>query len=193
MIPTIDIAPFFIGTDADRRAIVAAIDDAGRHLGFLRVAASDFPDGLAERCVATALRFFALPAEAKRRCGPAGPECFNGYWGSQSELSGALFGATKHFDLKEKFKISRPDETHAFDPQRPQVGWAYQPNRWPAEMPEFAPTFVAFYRAMEATALRIMRVMAAALDMPAGWFDDKLDRHESTATWNHYPPQPAQP
>jgi isopenicillin N synthase-like dioxygenase len=192
-IPTIDLAPFFAGTPAERRAIAAAVDGAGRDLGFLRVRGLDVPDELRDRCVATALRFFALPADAKRRCGPAGPACFNGYWGPESELSGALFGAARHFDLKEKFKISRPDETHAFDPARPQVGWAYQPNRWPAEIPEFAPVFVAFYRAMEQAALSIMRVMAAALDMPAEWFNDKLDRHESTATWNHYPPQQAAP
>src|SRR6478736_4877063 len=96
-IPTIDIAPFFAGAAAERRAVARAVDAAGRHLGFLRVAGHGLPDGLPARCVAAAQRFFALPAAAKRRYGPAGPECFNGYWGPESELSGALFGAARHF------------------------------------------------------------------------------------------------
>lgn len=185
-IPTIDLGAFFAGDAGTRQSLAGEADAAGRHLGFLRVRDPELPTDLAERSVATARRFFALPLAEKQRVGPAGPECFNGYWGLESELSGALFGARAHFDLKEKFKISRPDDTGAYDPTHPQIGWAYQPNRWPT--PEFEASFVAFYRAMGAVSLRVMRLMAVALDMPEDWFADKLDRHESTASWIHYPP-----
>lgn len=192
-IPTIDLGAFFAGDARTRQALAREADAAGRHLGFLRVCDPDLPADLADRCVTTARRFFALPHAQKQRVGPAGPESFNGYWGLESELSGALFGARTHFDLKEKFKISRPDDTGAYDPARPLIGWAYQPNRWPVQPPEFAATFTAFYRALESVSLRVMRLLAVALDMKEDWFADKLDRHESTASWIHYPPLLAAP
>ena len=189
-IPTIDLTPFFDGTAAERDAVARQVDEAGRHLGFMRFAGHGFPIDLTARCVAAAQDFFAKPAAFKRRYGPAKDGDFNGYWGPESELSGALFGSKTNFDLKEKFKISRPTDTGEYDPAQPKIGWEYQPNRLPADPADFAPTFLAYYAAMEATGKRVMRVMAAALGMNAEWFDDKIDKQESTATWNHYPPQP---
>jgi isopenicillin N synthase-like dioxygenase len=190
-IPTIDLARFLAGDAGKRAALAREADAAGRHLGFLRVRDPDLPADLSARCTDAARRFFARPLTEKQCFGPAGPECFNGYWSPESELSGALFGARTHFDLKEKFKISRPEDTGAYDATHPQIGWAYQPNRWPN--PEFAAEFVAFYRAMEAVGLRVMRLLAVALDLREDWFADKLDRHESTASWIHYPPLLAAP
>jgi isopenicillin N synthase-like dioxygenase len=46
---------------------------------------------------------------------------------------------------------------------------------------------------MERVAAETMRVAAAALGLDEAWFDDKLDAHESTMSWMHYPPQPVPP
>ena len=162
-IPTLDLTPFFEGTAADRDAVARQVDEAGRHLGFMRFAGHGFPIDLTAKCVAAAQEFFAKPAAFKRRYGPAKDGDFNGYWGPESELSGALFGSKTNFDLKEKFKISRPTDTGEYDPARPKIGWAYQPNRLPADPAAFAPTFLAYYAAMEATGKRVIRVMAAAV------------------------------
>ena len=68
------------------------------------------------------------------------------------------------------------------------------PNRWP-DVPGFRDTFLAYYGAISALSLEIMRLLASALQLPADWFDDKFDNHMTMLAINHYPalPEPALP
>ncbi|WP_291296843.1 isopenicillin N synthase family oxygenase [Elioraea sp.] len=187
-IPTIDLGRFRGGGIAERAAIAAEMDAAGRHLGFLRVVDPSFPTAVVDDLTAAARAFFSLPVAEKRACAIGSEERFNGYWGVESELSGALFGSAGAFDLKEKFKISRPVDNDAHDPARPEVGWAYQPNVWPAALPSFQLAAEAFYVEMQRVGDSIMEVAAAALGLGEGWFAPALALQESTASCLWYPP-----
>ena len=65
----------------------------------------------------------------------------------------------------------------------------FVPNIWPTQPPGFADALQAYFVTMETLACRLMRLFALALDLPPGFFDDKIDRHISNMYINYYPAQ----
>ena len=99
-------------------------------------------------------------------------------------------------DLVEAFTFGRfdlpPDPyytTHA-------DSW-FEANVWPDSPPGFRAQLCAYYRAMERLAGDLMRIFAAALDLPEDFFDGKIDKHITAMRLNHFarpdkPPLPGQ-
>lgn len=189
---SIDLARFESGDPAARREQAAIFDQAGRETGFLTITGHGVAPALLDECFAAAARFFALPKAVKDAVGPETPYHFNGYFSTGSERVGKLFGGNDGVQLREKFMISRPVESTAWSPAEPDIGWPYQPNRWP-DLPGFKDTYLTLYAAMERISTVTARLAAVALGLPDTWFDDKLDSHESTMSWMHYLPQPEPP
>lgn len=189
---TIDLAKFDQGDLAAKKEVAAEFDLAGRENGFMILKGHGVDLALLDRCFAEARRFFALPMDAKKALGPETPINFNGYFGKGSESVGKLFGGNNGVQLREKFMISRPVPSAEYKPEKPDVGWEYQPNRWP-DLPGFKDTYLQLYAQMERASKIVVRVASMALGQDEAWFDDKFDKHESTMSWMHYPPQPEAP
>lgn len=191
-IRSVDLAQFAGGDTRAKSEAAHSFDRGCCETGFLVLAGHGVPDDLTRRAFAMAARFFALPDAAKRAFAPESRDHFNGYFGTGSERTGRLYGSADITHLREKFMISRPVPSTAWDPAHPEIGWPYQPNRWP-DLPGFKDVYLELYAAMERVAAQTVRVAAAALGLPETWFDDKFEAHESTMSWMHYPPQPTPP
>jgi isopenicillin N synthase-like dioxygenase len=69
----------------------------------------------------------------------------------------------------------------------PEAATSYAPNVIPDQPAGLAATLVELYRAYERLAEDMMRVFAAALRLPEGFFGGTLDRHFSIMSCHHYP------
>ena len=61
-------------------------------------------------------------------------------------------------------------------------------NQWPAGLPGFRRTIVAYCAVMEALARRVVTVYARALDLPPTYFDAAMRDPQFTLRMTHYPP-----
>lgn len=181
-VPVIDLA----GSDVRR-----AIDRACRDIGFLIIGNHGVPQALIDAVFAAGREFFRLPAEEKLRSrAPDGR--IRGYLAPGQQALARSRGDDSPPDLLERFRMGRfdvPGDAY----HRARASTWFVPNVWPAQPPGFAHALQTYFTAMEALAARLMRLFALALDLPPGFFDDKIDRHISNMYINYYPAQHAPP
>jgi isopenicillin N synthase-like dioxygenase len=60
-------------------------------------------------------------------------------------------------------------------------------NLWPADLPGFRETIVAYCNALEALAKKLVPIYAVALDLPADYFDKAFIEPQYTLRMSHYP------
>lgn len=189
-VPTIDLAPWFEGSAADRRRLAGEVGAALEAVGFLVVANHRLPWRLIERAFAVSAEFFRLPTEVKLEYAPADPTTPRGYTAFRSKNLGRTLGLDTPPDLREQYFIgplrAEPERFAAY----PGAARFYGANIWPTPLPEYRAAFSRLYPAMEALAVELMRLFAVALELPEGYFDDKIDRHFSTLPSNLYPALP---
>ena len=53
-------------------------------------------------------------------------------------------------------------------------------------LPEFRPVMSAYYDALDALGMRLMRLLEMTLNLPAGFFTDRFDKHLATLRPIHY-------
>jgi isopenicillin N synthase-like dioxygenase len=193
-VPVIDLAPFRDGTGRD--VVVGQVREACERAGFLVVTGHGVPIRTVEGIADTAARFFALDEAEKRRSVPEQP-VFRGYSPMAGQaLSRSTGDREAKPDLRESFVINRirmdPADPYWSDPK---AGNLFAPNIWPAEaaVPGFRLAWEAYYAAMEALSLTLMRIFALALKLPEAHFDSKVDRHFTNLVVAHYPPLQAPP
>lgn len=186
-VPVIDVAPFLrraSGCDAVPRAIAQACEQ----IGFFSIVGHGVDAALIGRTVALARAFFARPIEQKHRVQPAIAGQPRGFRAMGDEGLAYTRAGAAAFDLKEVFQIGPAyDDSPYF--RTADALPHFMPNVWPADMPEFAQAFTAYYDAMQALSIELMRACALALDLPEHWFDAKIDRHISALRVLHYPAQ----
>ncbi|MBV8538640.1 MAG: isopenicillin N synthase family oxygenase [Alphaproteobacteria bacterium] len=191
-IPVIDIAGYFSGPPAEKRAIARRIDAACRSIGFLLVSGHGVPDGLVERVHAVSRAFFDLPLEVKQLYRSKNPDVNRGYYALETQaVAYSRDDRQAPPDFRELYSIKRFE----FDPadpyyQTPTAQRIFAPNIWPDNLPGFKEALTSYYRAMERLAQTLMRLFALALDLDEHWFDDKIDRHMTTFALSNYPDQP---
>jgi isopenicillin N synthase-like dioxygenase len=93
-------------------------------------------------------------------------------------------------DLNEAFFVKR--ERTADDP-RVLAGRRFAgPNRWPADLPGFRETVLAYTDTVDALARRLLPVCAVALDLRADYFDAAFAQSQFSFRLSHYPPVEAE-
>jgi len=190
-VPFIDISAYRSGDPATKLRIAREIDAACRSIGFLVVSGHGIPDRVFGEADKATRALFDLPIETKALYRP-GPIGYRGYHGLESNaIAYSLDDRNAPPDLFERFGIGRVD----LDPADPYYSandmarFAYAPNIWPAELPNFMPIMTAYYRAMDSLSLTLMRLFALALGVEEHWFDDKVDKHMTTLVVQNYPDQ----
>ena len=195
-IPIIDIGPFEGNGETARGRIAADVDWACRHIGFLLIANHGVRQHLIDDAFSVSMEFFERPIEEKIRVKPPDAAVPRGYQAFASRNLGKTYGLETPPDLREQFFLGplTPEPEHFS--RLPQARIFYAENIWPERPAGFRQVFKDYYRAMEDLAARLMRVFAVALDLPEGYFDDKIDHHFNTCPTNHYPvvddPEPGQ-
>ena len=191
-IPIIDVGDYLAGRPGALAAVAREVHDALTTVGFFVLTGHDVPLPLIERTFAEARRFHALPMEKKLALKLN--EHNNGYMvmGRYAVRTSDLNNNDKG-DLNEAFFIKR--ERPADDPLLLSGRRFVGPNQWPAEsdLPRFRANLLEYAAAMDSFARRFMRIVAVALDLPPGFFDDAFTDSMHTLRLSHYPPVAPEP
>ena len=155
-VPVIDLRPWFGGREAARAAVAAEVDAALQSVGFFLITGHGVPDDLRAGVRAEARAFFALPAGTKQRY--AVTVGGRGWLPPGVEANGYAEGTQTPPDLKESFAVGADQPTG--DPE--VDGYWFQPNVYPAEVPELEPAVVAYLARMRELADELLVVCAAA-------------------------------
>jgi isopenicillin N synthase-like dioxygenase len=187
-IPVLDIGPYLAGEAGAAAVLARAIARTCADTGFLVIANHGIPPRLVRETFAAAEQFFALP-EIDKLALKIGK--YNiGYlpFGGQVVRHSPVNRNTKP-NFSESFYITRergPDHPDIVD-NKPLVGL----NRWPPDLPEFRAAALVYHKAMEAMAVRLVPLIALALDLPTNFFADAFAAPNCTIRMIHYPPHPS--
>lgn len=187
VVPVIDLA-VARSSPAHRLATARHIDDANRNVGFLVLVNHGIDAALLEELYDVTAEFFDLPQEEKNRYDVGRPAQSRGYVPPKSRTLAHTRGREVPADLMEFYAAGRPEvpsDDPYFDPQN--AGPNFRQNLWPATPPRFEAVWTEYYSAMEQLAAEVMSLFASALELPADYFVDKIDKHISNLFANHYP------
>jgi isopenicillin N synthase-like dioxygenase len=167
--PVVDIAPFVAGTGEGVR-VVDQVREALSEVGFMYVEGHGISPAIYQRALDASRCFFAQPAAAKSRFAYRQDdlEANFGFHGLEAER----LDTSSAPDLKESFSMRNA-------PAVTEVG------RWPGE--EFRRTALALYEASLSASYRILRIMAAGLELPPEFFTERHRGQNVTLRLLHYP------
>ncbi|WCT73560.1 2-oxoglutarate and iron-dependent oxygenase domain-containing protein [Sphingomonas naphthae] len=166
--------------ERDPTAFSQELGDSFKRYGFAVVADHGIPADLIARAENAAKAFFALPVEVKAQYHIPGTGGARGYTPFGIETA----KDAKAFDLKEFWHVGRElPAGHRFER-------VMKPNLWPAEIAEFRDTQLELFAAFEEAGRKLLSAVALYLDLPADWFDDKVEDGNSVLRLLHYPPVP---
>ena len=182
-LPIIDMDSLADGS-AGETAIADALDAAFRTLGFCYFRNIGIDDGLVAALFDASRRFHAQGDAAKRAL--AMNASHRGYMAPNTSLIvTSSVAAVKRPNYSESLMLM-----HEVAPDDPRFGTeVHGPNQWP-DLAGFRAAASAYESAMRAFCLRLLRPMALALGLDAGWFAPCFDRPTTFLRLLHYPPQP---
>jgi isopenicillin N synthase-like dioxygenase len=192
-VPAIDIARFYGGSEADRRAIGKAVAQACETIGFFMVAGHQVDAQLIHDVRAIALEFFDLPLIEKRRVLPPQDVLLRGYTAPETNTLSRSRKIETPPDMRELMSAGSPDITGREYGEYPGARLFYTPNIWPEHPPALPRLFTAYVRAMEHLSRDLMRLFALGLDLSETYFDDKIDHHFAAFHALHYGARPTPP
>ncbi|MFC1696671.1 isopenicillin N synthase family dioxygenase [Pseudomonadota bacterium] len=172
-VPVLDLHRF----GSDQAALAREAGDAYREYGFCGFINHGLSDAVIDDAYAVFRQFFALPSDVKMR--------YRSTSGGQRGYT--PFGIEQARDqsvpdLKEFWHVGR--EMDADNPW-PDI---LESNTWPFEVPGFQQKAYALYRALDELGKRILQLIALAIGLEPGWFDDRVALGNSILRAIHYPP-----
>ncbi|BBK31168.1 isopenicillin N synthase-like dioxygenase [Stella humosa] len=187
IIPVLDLAPFLAGRAGAREALGAELRRAFTDVGFYFVVGHGVPQDLVDATFEEVRRFHALPLAAKTAL--AIDRHNIGYM--------PMRGATTRFNALSTTQRPNANEAIFFKRElaadHPDVvaGVRFRGrNHWPDEaaLPGFRAAILTYCDAMEGLGRRLLPVYAAAMELPADWFDAAFADAMFTLRMSHYPP-----
>lgn len=177
-IPVVDLNAFLSGDFSQKDAFVQQLGKAYEEVGFVAVQNHGIPDDLIIRLYKTVQQFFSLPLEKKKTYELAGLAGQRGYTSFGQEHA----KGSEAPDLKEFFQYGQTIEKGAVASE------VYPPNVRVDEIPGFNDIFLEAYRAFEKSGKSLLEAIALYLDLPQGYFQDKVEMGNSILRAIHYPP-----
>lgn len=169
-IPVLDLAPYFAGEPGALQRLGAELRRAFEEIGFYFIVGHGVPQTLVDAAFTEAERFHAQPLADKLAVQL--DETFSGYMPMRGST-------TRHSQINPN---NKPNVNEAFFTRRTQ-------NKWPASLPGFRETVVAYQAAMESLGKSLLPIYAAALDLPPDYFDRLFSEPMFTLRMSHYPRQ----
>ncbi|HEY1796463.1 MAG TPA: 2-oxoglutarate and iron-dependent oxygenase domain-containing protein [Stellaceae bacterium] len=186
-IPIIDLGPYLAGEPAAAEHAAAQLRSALTEIGFYSIV----NHGIAPTAIAgiyrAAARFHALPLEEKLAIRIDRHNV--GYLPMKGDtLRTSTVAAVTKANLNEALFVARD---LAADHPDVVAGRRFRSrNQWPAALPGFRETVVAYCAALEALVRRLVPLYARALDLPPTWFDAAFAEPQYKLRMTHYPQQP---
>ena len=169
------------GPDAERRAAIALLT-AATGTGFFYLRRHGIPEAAVDEASAACREFFALPEALKAEV------AIDRQQRGWLAMGGATMYGADEPDRKEVFFFG--PEFRADDPELRAHLPLCAPNRWPAGMPALRARVWPYYEAVIECGRRLLRLVALALDLPAGFFAPYYRRPLGRGQLIRYPPQP---
>lgn len=186
-VPVVDISPIRSGDPQAIAALGRAVDEACRKIGFLVIRGHGVPDELIGEVRRLSWAFFDLPEEEKEKSRPPKGTMLRGYTPPETNTLARSRGQETPPDFRTLLSFGRPEVTGIEYAQYANATPFYRPNIWPANPDGLKVVFSAYFREMERLSGEIMRCFAAALELPIGFFNDKIDNHFAAFHALHYP------
>jgi len=188
VIPMLDVAAYFAGDAKELPRLGRELRHAFENVGFYYLRGHGIPQSLIDAVFEQAARFHAQPMERKLALR------INEHNIGYMPMGGSLArSSTVHNNRKpsvnEAFFLRRerlPDDPDVIAGKRFRAL-----NRWPADLPGFRDTVLAYMNAMEALGRRMVRIYAVALDLPPPYFDSMFATPNMIQRLTHYPPRDA--
>ena len=189
LIPTLDLGDYLAEKPGALDALADRLREAMENVGFYILVNHGVTLAQIEETLDAVRRFHAQPLDAKMAL--RGNEHNIGYMAMNTSLSRASqvdADAPRLPNFVEAFFVKRElpaDHPHVL------ANKLFRPaNMWPPEedLPGFRDTVLAYCRAMEALARKMLPVYALALDLPADYFDEPFDEPTYSFRMSHYPP-----
>jgi isopenicillin N synthase-like dioxygenase len=182
-IPLIDVSGFLAGRpDAAKRA-AAELRFAFEKVGFYYLAGHGVPQALIDATYDAAARFHAQPLEAKLAVKV--DEHNIGYMPIARKPPPNAAAQGKKPSQNEAYFLRRersPDDPDVVSNRR-----FHAMNKWPAGLPGFRETTLAYMDALEALCRKLVPLYALALDLPAAFFDACFARPHMILRMSRYP------
>lgn len=192
-VPVIDISPFLAGTPQGKRQVAEQVGQACKDIGFLTIVGHGVDKDLIAETYRTSREFFNLPLEEKMKVARPAPDQVRGYSPVGDEgLSYSLDEAAPG-DLKESLSIGPVDVPEEDYYRSGAAGPHFASNLWPETPAALQPVWSEYFRVMEQLSADLMQIFASALDLPEGFFEDKIDKHISMFRVLNYPEPIAEP
>ncbi|WP_344740669.1 isopenicillin N synthase family dioxygenase [Microlunatus spumicola] len=184
-VPVVDLGPWVdvdAYDDAARARVARELDAACQAVGFVQVLGHGVPDAAVAGLASAMDDFFGLPLPDKRALEvPAN----RGYSAPKSEslsLSLGVEPANRMNDFFEAFNVGAEARSYAgLDLDEADYGL----NVWP-DVAGFRERVEAYFAEAGRVARTLLRVFAAALDLPTGYFEDLTDHSIDVLRMNNY-------
>jgi len=184
-VPAVDISAWVSnGTDEEKAAVAAAIDTACREVGFIQILGHGIPTSVTDGLAGAMDDFFAGDLETKKRSiAPKGTN--RGYTPPKAEslsLSLGVESATRMNDFFEAFNVGLATSDFPgidLDPME------YAENVWP-DVAGYRDRIDAYFAEAGRVARTMTDIFAAALGLPADFFDAYTDHSIDVLRMNNY-------
>ncbi len=186
VIPVLDLGPYIAGMPGALEELAAELRYACENVGFFYVANHGVPQDKIDRAFAEGARFFDLPVEEKLQLKLDRDNV--GYLPyAQSLLKSSSVAENRKPNLNEAFFCKRelpPDHPDILNERR-----FHGPNYWPESLPSFRDAMLDYQKATEVLGLRLVKLYAVALDLPADYFDEAFTDNQIIHRITHFPSQ----
>lgn len=178
-VPELSLNSYIQGSANDKQRFIDNFFVGLQDYGFIVLKDHPVPAELLNKAYALLEQLFALPVEKKQayatvKGGQRGYTPFGKEHAKDAKVS----------DLKEFWHVGRDlSEDHRYAKQYPK-------NIWPAEIPEFGPTFKKIYSALDHVGHLLLESLTMPLDVPKDFFAHLADSGNSILRLLHYPPIP---
>jgi len=177
VIPTLSLR------DVESAGFVCELGAAYANHGFVIITDHGIPQPLIDRFLGIYKTFFAWPDADKRWYHIAGSGGARGYTPFGIETA----KGSRHFDLKEFWHVGR--ELPQGHPYRHYMA----DNVWIDGIEGFKNTCIEMFETFDRSGRRLLTAIARVLDLPADYFEDKVQLGNSVLRVIHYPPMPPNP
>lgn len=187
IIPVIDLGPYLAGDPGALDRAAGELRFALTEIGFYFIVNHGVPPELVRDAFRQAARFHAQPVATKLLIRIDKHNV--GYLPMRGDtLRTSTVETVTKPNLNEALFVARD-----LPPDHPEViaGRRFRSaNQWPAGLPGFRETVVAYCDAMERLVRQLVRLYARALDLPAAYFDQPFAEPQYKLRMTHYPDQP---
>lgn len=173
-VPSVNLTHYTSGSTKQQQEFVSALGSAFSTIGFVALSGHYLEQAVTDQLYAAVKKFFALPEAIKKKYEIPGMAGQRGYTSFGKETA----KGQKVADLKEFWHFGQ-----YYDPER-----LYPENVAVQEVPEFNVYGEAVFKALEQTALELLRALSEYLALPKNYFDPYIIGGNSILRPIHYPP-----